>query len=144
MDYFSIDDIATITGLTTRTLRNYISDGFLVGDKNSGKWLFTPEQVSAFLEHNAVKPTLQAKRNAIVYDHLANEAMDTERMCTILDIPGADSEKVSAAFCKLLADIEPEVEFKFASNAYGGGIRVILSGSATNVMDILKEFNETK
>lgn len=35
-DRFSIDDMALITRLSTRTIRNYIADGFLEGDKSSG------------------------------------------------------------------------------------------------------------
>lgn len=35
-DTFNIDDMALITGLSTRTIRSYIADGFLDGDKSSG------------------------------------------------------------------------------------------------------------
>lgn len=51
-DRFSIDDMALITRLSTRTIRNYIADGFLEGDKSSGAWQFTAEQVDAFCRIN--------------------------------------------------------------------------------------------
>lgn len=44
-DTFNIDDMALITGLSTRTIRGYIADGFLDGGKSSGARRFTAEQV---------------------------------------------------------------------------------------------------
>ena len=61
-DRFSIDDMALITRLSTRTIRNYIADGFLEGDKSSGAWQFTAEQVDAFLQNQSVLPTLRSKK----------------------------------------------------------------------------------
>ena len=61
-DTFNIEDMALITGLSTRTIRSYIADGFLEGDKSSGAWQFTPEQVDAFLQNKTVLPTLRSKK----------------------------------------------------------------------------------
>ena len=44
---YSINDVAMITGLSTRTIRNYISLGFLSGEKVNGAWSFTDKQIEA-------------------------------------------------------------------------------------------------
>ena len=42
---YTIANIVQFTGLTDRTIRNYISSGILIGEKTNGVWQFTPEQV---------------------------------------------------------------------------------------------------
>ena len=37
-DFYSINDIALMSGLSSRTIRNYISSGILKGDKVDGCW----------------------------------------------------------------------------------------------------------
>ena len=86
-DTFSISDMALITGLSTRTIRSYIADGFLAGDKSSGAWRFTAEQVYAFLRNKAVRPALRAKKNAIVYDFMGAPHKEQDMMCVVLDLP---------------------------------------------------------
>lgn len=53
-DTYTINDVALMTGLTTRTLRTYITMGFLSGTKADGAWSFTPEQIEAFTQNPAV------------------------------------------------------------------------------------------
>ena len=69
-DTFGIDAIVMMTGLSDRTIRSYIADGLLRGDKSSGSWQFTAEQVDSFLNNKAVLPALRSKKNAIVYDFI--------------------------------------------------------------------------
>ena len=144
MNKFTITDVAMMTGLTTRTIRNYISDGFLLGDKSSGKWLFTTEQVDAFMDNSSVKPALLAKKNAIVYDFMASPITEVEKMCIVLDITDKHAGNASTLFCEILAETEPEVELHFASNPVGKGIRVILSGSASDVLGVAGKYYEKR
>ena len=44
-NYYLINHLVLITGLTARTIRNYISNGILHGEKINGLWHFTPEEV---------------------------------------------------------------------------------------------------
>ena len=42
-NYYTIGHITQCTGLTDRTIRTYISMGFLQGEKINGLWQFTDE-----------------------------------------------------------------------------------------------------
>ncbi len=140
-DTFSIDDIAMITGLSTRTIRNYIADGFLKGDKSGGAWQFTAEQLDEFLQNKTVLPTLRSKKNAIVYDFIGDKPRNDDRMCVVLDLPSDTANRASTLFCKYIADFEPEaVELRFASDRIGKGIRVIISGSDADVLALLNRY----
>ena len=68
-EYYTINDIATMTGLTTRTVRNYIKLGLLDGEKMDGIWQFSIEAVSAFM----------ADKNPKVFLHM----MDDEAFLTL-------------------------------------------------------------
>lgn len=45
---YTISELVMMTGLTDRTIRNYIASGILQGDKTDGCWRFTGEQVDGF------------------------------------------------------------------------------------------------
>jgi excisionase family DNA binding protein len=38
---YTVEDIAQITSMTARTIRNYLKDGTLKGRKIGGQWRFT-------------------------------------------------------------------------------------------------------
>ena len=44
---YNLNEIAMITGLTTRTLRNYLKADLLKGAKISGSWSFTEEELDS-------------------------------------------------------------------------------------------------
>lgn len=42
---YTVADVANVTGLTSRTIRNYLKDGTLTGAKIGVQWRFTEEEV---------------------------------------------------------------------------------------------------
>ena len=47
--WYGVEDVVCMSGLSERTVRNYLSMGLLVGEKVDGTWRFTAEQFEAFL-----------------------------------------------------------------------------------------------
>ena len=139
-EFFSIEDVAMMTNLSTRTIRNYIADGFLTGDKSSGAWQFTAEQLDAFFQEKAVQPTLHAKKNAIVYDFITNKPKGQGKMCVILDLSLLAAERATMLFCSYMSEVEPKAELNFASDRFGSGARLILSGSDADVTALLNRY----
>ena len=83
---YTLNELATMTGLTTRTLRTYLKTGLLSGEKTDGVWHFSEEDCEAFFSHPSVKPALQAKRSALVYDFLGNRFKRENELCVVLDL----------------------------------------------------------
>ena len=137
---FNIEDVALITGLSTRTIRSYIANGFLAGDKSSGAWQFTPEQVDAFLQNKTVQPTLRSKKNAIVFDFLGEPHKEADMMCVVLDLPSDQAMRASTLLCKYMCEIKAKAELRFASDRIGKTTRMILSGNDADVMDLLARY----
>lgn len=131
-ELYTICDLSEMTGLTTRTLRNYIQLGILNGEKLGGVWQFTPEEFSSFLEQDMVAHTLSGKRNSIVYDFLLDEKKGTDQSCQICDFVAADEEAAREIQEGFLDQVNSG---RFAglrfSYHYGAGshhVRVILTG----------------
>ena len=139
-DTYSINEVAMMTSLSTRTIRNYIATGFLEGEKVDGAWTFTPEQIEAFTQNKTVKPSIKAKKNAIVFDFLGNKPEKQDKMCTVLDLTTKEAVKASLFFCDKISDCTPEAELQFASYQAGNGVRLIISGSTKDVMDLLNQY----
>ena len=68
MEKYTINEVAMMTGLTTRTLRNYIKQDILKGEKTDGIWIFTAEEISDFISDPNVKPSIQAKKKSVIFD----------------------------------------------------------------------------
>ena len=139
-EVFGIEEIALMSGLSTRTIRTYIASGFLKGEKTSGAWRFTPEALEEFFSHKAVVPAIRAKRNAIVYDFASTKPDGSGKMCVLLDLPIEKAASATAFFCKYVSDIEPQRELRFAADKLGKGVRIILSGSDADLMKMLAQY----
>ncbi len=137
---YNLNDVAMVTGLTTRTLRNYLKLDLLKGEKIDGNWSFTDEELDAFMANPAVKQAITAKRNAVVYDFLADPFKKGNRVCTIMDLPVSDAEAMEIAnfFCGLINKNGSDITFKY--NQEKGFSRFILSGSEDQVVDFMKAY----
>lgn len=140
-EYYVINHLVMFTGLTDRTIRNYIAAGILQGEKINGLWHFTSEQVEEFVRHPAVRPSILAKNNSLVYDFLLEDKKQKQEMCLILDIPQADKKKVAQFFgYRITNDGYHNIRFSF--DGVMDLTRVILKGDSTEVLRLVNEYNE--
>jgi len=138
-NYYTIGHVVLITGLTDRTIRNYISLGLLEGEKINGLWHFTPEQVQAFVTHPSVRPSIQAKRNAIVHDFMLIPNKEKHQSCLVLDIPERDQKEIAEFFCFAINTGNYQ-NIRFAFDSQEGTNRVILCGDTEAVLELATKF----
>jgi hypothetical protein len=139
VDYYVINQVVMFTGLTDRTIRNYISSGILQGEKINGVWCFTPEQVEAFISHPSVRPSILAKNNGLVYDFILNNKKTKEEICLILDTPCVDKKKVAAYFCYNISNGNfSDIQFSF--DGVKENARVILKGNSAEVLQLVNDY----
>ncbi|MBA0946998.1 helix-turn-helix domain-containing protein [Enterococcus gallinarum] len=55
-DLLSLSEVADALGVTTRTIRNYLSDGKLKGQKIGGQWKFLKSEVYRFIGQSVENP----------------------------------------------------------------------------------------
>ena len=85
----TVEDIAQMTSLTTRTIRNYLKDGSLKGRKIGGQWRFTKEDISNFMENGKVAQELSGKFKEEILDFVNGVNTDYVgeiQVCTIVDL----------------------------------------------------------
>lgn len=141
-EYVTLKELAMMTGLTARTLRNYMKAHVLQGEKQEGIWMFTLEEVGAFFSDPGVKSSIRTKNNAVVYDYLLDNHKKRSQICSILDFCVDDREaaKISEFFCNAANQIEDSGMFRFNYEKSGDYVRVILKGSADVVMKIMNSY----
>lgn len=125
--FFTIEDVAAMSGLSTRTVRSYLSAGQLEGEKIDGAWRFTPEQFGAFLSQDMVRQSVQAKANAVVYDFLLTNRRREGAACLILDQP-VSSGCGERELCRALEGAVNELGLRWAYRFENGMARSILAG----------------
>ena len=128
-----------ITGLTSRTLRNYLKSGLLQGRKETGLWQFTEQQVSAFITHPAVYPSIQAKQNAIVYDFLSDLNQSENEECILLNrtIGEIKAKEIADFFCSAVSELR---HIRFTYTYHSGKAHYILNGSESDVCRVMERF----
>ena len=136
---YLINHLVLITGLTDRTIRNYIASGILKGEKINGMWHFTPEEVDAFIKNPAVRQSILAKINSMVYDFMLDDRKKEEEACVILDIPKAGIKETAEFFCYKISNGNFE-NINFSFDGYTKTPRVILKGKAADVFEIINEY----
>lgn len=141
---YTIQQITQFTGLTDRTVRKYLSAGILQGQMDGGAWHFTLEAVDAFMSHPSVRPSIAARKNAMIYDFLADDKKPAEKACLVLDCPNQDKQTLSAFFCDAVnSGGYQNLRFSFDAQR-NAAPRVVLTGSPTDVLDLLTKYNSRK
>ena len=140
-EQYNINELAMITSLTTRTLRSHLRQGTLTGEKVDGAWVFTPEDIDAFMAQPAVRRSIHANHSAVVFDFLADTMKPQNQSCVILDfaVSVVEGTQISLFFCEQ-ASHSTDIELRCQQTR--SGLRVILSGGEQQVSDILKRYYE--
>lgn len=140
--YYTINEISAMTGLTTRTIRNYLKSGLINGEKINGVWTFSSGDFSDMLANPAIKPSIQAKNNAVAYDFLVENKKKINKICTVIDlcIDDEESSEISDFFCKTINNFNDSGELAFKYEKNGRNTRIILSGTEETIIEILNKY----
>ena len=134
-DKYSIDEVSLMSGLTTRTIRNYLKDGQITAEKEDGKWAFSAEDFTGMLSNPYVMAAIKAKHNAPVFDFIADDKKGTDSACLIIDRV-LDEKDESALIEKLCELAQNEAGLKMRFDKSGTHLRIILTGKEKSVLKI--------
>ena len=137
-EMYTINLVALLSGLSSRTIRIYMKMGFIEGEMINGVWHFSAEAVGDFFANPNVVPAIRAKRNAMIFDFLADDFKQRDEMCTVIDEVATleDANAMSEFFCDAInRDWQGVIRFGFSFN--GTHARVILTGPEDAVQQLL-------
>lgn len=136
---YTVENIAQMTGLTSRTIRNYIAAGRLRGRKIGSQWRFTEADIEALLSDRNDPAEESAASSDKVADFLRPQSRAGISTCTIIDAPAASgdaAEALAEIVSEAAASSEAEVEFTYLDEVRVA--RFIITGPADAVSKLVK------
>lgn len=142
---YTVADVAEVTGLTSRTIRNYLKDGTLHGKKIGVQWRFTEEDINRlFFEvdtggHKSVHPA------EVISDFLKETEKERRESCFVWDIPFQEEADINRYIKKLehiLSEEGADVVFAYEIFTEHPLLRVSLSGETEKIEKIAARVNE--
>ena len=132
--YYTVADVAEFTGMTGRTIRNYLKDGTLTGTKIGVQWRFTEEDIRRLFHKESfiIETPTQHVRN-----FMSGTAAIGDRMCSVIDLKDLDEEDGIGLIDKI-KDKEPELKISHEYFADTSVFRICLSGETESVANALK------
>ena len=115
---YTVEEIAQMTMLTTRTIRNYLRDGILKGRKIGGQWRFTSDDVERFMDSGTVGTAIadDAKQSVLDFvDGVNTDITGEVQICAIIDlyVKQEAAKRRSDEFCALIDSGKGETCFKY-------------------------------
>ena len=134
---YTVADVAELTGLTSRTIRNYLKDGTLRGKKIGVQWRFTEEDINRLFFEVDAKGEKILKPDDIISDFMKSEGRGQAECCFAWDIPFQEDEEET-----ILNDVKQMMSAK-RDLAYAWEIRKeqqVLRIAALGTLDKMEEF----
>lgn len=140
---YTVDDVAKMTGLTNRTIHNYIRDGKLQGKKVGVQWRFTEEDIDELFKDQKVENDVIDSRNTLVLDFLEKKNRHMPESCSIIDYPSQNRKEADDLCKKLLNFVNkineneaPKFSYQFIEKQRVA--RFIIIGEIQQVNDIMQ------
>ena len=113
---YTVEDIAKMTSLTSRTIRNYLKDGSLQGKKIGGQWRFTMEDIGRLFNNGNLSKDMSDNKKQELFDFIEGVNTDIHgkiQICTIIDYYCSDQEEAKQISDRLITVINNQ-ENKFS------------------------------
>lgn len=144
--YYTISDIAKLTRLTDRTIRNYLANGALKGTKIGGQWRFTKADIRQLFSDDKFGDDMKNKTEKSIYSYYNNQlkSLDSNMTCQIIDVIIEDKEKRKEMFSKIKevnksSDEKENISFVYDNNH----VRIVIISSfeyVYKIMDIVRRY----
>ena len=139
--YYSISDIAKLTKLTDRTIRNYIANGSLKGKKIGGQWRFTQKDVYGLFSDVKFEDDMKVKTEKTISSYFNNNISfeSNNTCCNIIDIKIDDRELRKEMFAKikeLKTDKDNKEQIYFIDD--NGKVKMVIIASFDYVLKVME------
>jgi excisionase family DNA binding protein len=135
--FYTVADVARVTGLTSRTIRNYLKDGTLRGQKIGVQWRFTEDEVKKLFSRQMPG---KSSPSQIVKSFLGQEAQADTSFCALLDIPGVSEEEGLEIYRRMEQECQNGAfALSYEYHDDGQFLRIAVSGAAGAVMNLLEQ-----
>lgn len=104
-NFYTIDEVAKILGMHHKTIRKFITEGKLKGNKIGKQWRISGHDLSVFTEDNNVdiKNNINLESEAIEVSKRNNENLNRITVSTVIDINDISDEQQRRLYSMLIA-----------------------------------------
>ncbi len=143
---YTVNEVAEITLMTPRTIRNYLRSGALKGRKVGGQWRFTQEDVQALLGAKDVrthmKQTQEDKLSAFLQ---GKEKHGDVSVCSIIDVylpQHAIAQKCEQVCALFSVESQTPISFHFEYDDAAEKGRFVVFAPPALVIEVMKVFSD--
>ena len=134
---YTVADVAQVTGMTSRTIRNYLKDGTLTGQKIGVQWRFTETEIKKLFSRQAPG---QSSPSQIMKGFLGCQEREKEALCVVFDVPAVSELESMELYQNLLKQRDEEqIVMSYEYHDEGQLLRIAMSGEAEAVMELWKQ-----
>lgn len=150
---YTVEDIAKMTRLTSRTIRNYIKDGTLKGKKIGGVWRFSEEDIRNLFDNNSFADELKNENKQQLMDFIDGANTDIHgklQICTIVDYYCENTEEAKSVSEKMASVINSKnyddaalAKFQYEYIETQRKARFIIYGTPDYIIKTLETLKQT-
>lgn len=134
---YTVADVAQVTGMTSRTIRNYLKDGTLTGQKIGVQWRFTEDEIKKLFSRQTPG---QSSPTQVVKGFLGEQKRQKACFCALLDFPGVTELDGMELYRKLQEERGEGIDsMSYEYHDEGQLLRIAVSGDTGAVMDLLEQ-----
>lgn len=117
---YTVEDIAGMASLTSRTIRNYLKDGSLKGKKVGGQWRFTMKDIEQLFNNSGFSTEIRNNNKQDVMDFIDGVSTDFQSSIQIYTIVDYYCESLDAAkkMCDTLMSVINNPDNKFSASKF--------------------------
>ncbi len=137
---YTVADVARVTGMTSRTIRNYLKDGTLTGQKIGVQWRFTEDEVQKLFSRQQPGSSSPTQ---LVRSFLGRGECDATAVCVLVDLPGLTQSEGLEVFTRLREKAASgDLMISYEYHEAGSLFRIAVSGEFTAVTQLMEHFTQ--
>ena len=145
---YTVKDVALMTGLTERTIRNYLKNGKLQGKQIGAQWRFTEDDIKRLFEDVTVTNNVAQNNHDRVFEFLKHDPKP-DTGAVVINVPVTAENELEAKVQAVidLVNTSQNIEFSFQYLREAGIAQFILIGNVDTIhqfMEIRGLWNEGK
>ncbi len=135
--FYTVADVASVTGMTSRTIRNYLKDGTLTGTKIGVQWRFTEEDIKKLFHRETVS---HISPGVMVKSYMSDLLPTEKRALIVVDLPDISEEDGAAILSRIKNKGYGEhVQLTHEHDQIENNYRIVLTGSLEAVKGIIDD-----
>lgn len=143
--WYTVAEVAKMTGLTDRTIRNYLKDGTMHGKKIGVQWRFTEEDINALFQDVDFSQKLAKPEHNLIETFLLEEK-EKAAECHILDFPEVSRDKWDILLQKIRKNMKntksSELRFAWEYTEERNLLRIVVAGEPEMVRKMTNEIKK--